>query len=341
MTATSTVSRVLLTGGTGFIGKHTARALVDAGYKVRALCRSQAPDLEAEGVEVVKGDVLDVPSIESALDGVDYVVHAAGAVSRDKDDNSVLMKVHVTGTRHVVGAACRAGVKRVVNVSTSGTVAVGNDPEMVFHEDDDVPLGLIHRWPYYLSKFLGERAAYDEIRLADTHDDGAKTELITLNPTLALGPGDDRASSTTDVRRFLDRQMPVVPSGGLSFVDARDVADAVVLALTKGRPNERYLLSALNLTFADFFDRLEEVSGVKGPALPVKVPKKLATFGIGLLEKVASTVGVELAVSQTEAEMASHFWYVDGRKAEEELGFQPREPMQTLLDTVRDLQGQA
>ncbi|MCP4501698.1 MAG: NAD-dependent epimerase/dehydratase family protein [Deltaproteobacteria bacterium] len=335
MTATK---KVLLTGATGFIGQHVAKELVNQGYKVRALCRSPSEELEYEGVEVVLGDVLDLVSVDAALLGMDFVIHAAGAVSREKGDQGLLMKVHVTGTRIVVGAACRANIKRVVNVSTSGTIAVGDDPDLVFHEEDEVPLGLIHRWPYYLSKFLAERAASDEIRLSDAHDDGKRTELITVNPTLVLGPGDDRASSTTDVRRYLDRQVPVVPCGGLSFVDVRDVATAVVSALTKGRASQRYLLGSVNLTFADFFQRLEEVSGVKGPLVPVAMPKGLARFGVGLLEKVAEKVGIELSVSQTEADMASHFWYVDSRKAEDELEFSPREPMQTLLDTVRDLQ---
>jgi dihydroflavonol-4-reductase len=110
-------------------------------------------------------------------------------------------------------------------------------------------------------------------------------------------------------------------------------------ALTHGRAGERYLLGALNTTCADFFSRLGEVSGVRGPTLPFEVPGKLATFGVGLLGKLASSIGVRLSVTEQEADMASHYWYVDARKAIDELGFSPRDPMETLLDTVQDLQG--
>lgn len=326
--------KVLVTGGTGFIGRHVVDALVEHGVAVRALCRGQADELVRLGVEVVRGDVLDPTSVEHAVAGCTHVIHGAGAVSRSEEDRPWMMRVHINGTRHVVGAAARAGVRRVIQLSTSGVVAVSARSDLVCHEDDPTPFELISRFPYYLSKFLSDRAAADAVRL-----DGASTELITLNPSLVLGPGDARRSSTADVQRFLNRELPIVPSGGFSFVDVRDVAEVAVRCLREGRPGERYLLGAINLTFQEFFQRLEEVSGVKGPALSVPMPRRLSRFGVGVLEKLADTVGAKLPVSSQEAEMASHFWYVDARKSETELGFQPRDPMVTLLDTVRDLRG--
>lgn len=326
---------VLVTGATGFLGRHAVRALLESGYGVRALCRSEAKDLEREGVDVRRGDVLDIDSVKAALEGVDSVVHGAGAVSRNDDDSAWLMRVHVTGTRFVTGAAAQAGVRRVIHLSTSGTVAVGTDPDVVSHEDDPVPLSLIHRWPYYLSKWLAERAAHDALRLV-----GGDTELVVLNPSLVLGPGDARGSSTTDVKRFLNRELPIIPSGGFSFVDVRDVAAAITTSLTKGGAGERYLLGAINLTFADFCARLSQVSGVKGPLVPIALPRFVSRLGVGLLERAAKSVGMTLPVSEVEADMASCFWYVDSRKAEDELDFKPRDPMQTLLDTVKDLRGE-
>lgn len=327
--------RVLITGGTGFIGQHTVRALLDDGHQVRALCRGEGRELAALGAEVMRGDVLDPDSVTAAVEGVDAVVHAAGAVSRDREDSGWLMRVHVTGSRFVAGAAARAGVTRFVHLSTSGTVAVGDDAEVVFHEDDPVPFDHLHRFPYYLSKWLAERAVFDVARLT-----GGDMEVVSLNPSLALGPGDSRNSSTNDVRRFLNREIPVVPSGGFSFVDARDIATMAVRCLDEGRPGERYLLGALNLTTAEFLDRLSEVSGVRGPAVPFALPRSVTRLSVGLLEKAAELVGAKAPVSSEDADMASLYWYVDARKATEELGFAPREPMQTLLDTVRDIRGE-
>ncbi len=330
---TSGKAVVTVTGATGFIGRHAVDALVAAGFSVRALCRSAEPALEAAGATVVRGDVLDRQSVDAAVAGSTFVVHGAGLVSRDPAMASTMLRLHTLGTRNVVGAAVDAGVARVVHLSTSGTVAVGTDPDMVYRESDPPPFEQLARFPYYLSKWLAERAAADIV-------DGSRTELITLNPSLALGPGDVRGSSTEDVRRYLKREIPVVPSGGFSFVDARDVADVVVKALTEGRPGERYLLGSLNLTFVQFFERLERVSGVKGPPLSIALPRGFATWGIGLLEKAASVVGATLPVTQIEAEMASSYWYCDSRKAERELGFTPRDANQTLLDTVKDIRGE-
>ena len=327
------MASILVTGGTGFIGRHTVDALIAAGHRVRCLCRSDEPGLAQAGAEVVRGDVLIKDSVARALEGVELVVHGAGLVSRAADDAPLMMKLHVNGTRHVVELAKDMGVKRVLHLSTSGTVAVGNDASMVYREDDPVPFESLSRFPYYLSKWLAERVAEDTVR-------GSKTQLVTLNPSLALGPGDTRGSSTTDVKRFLNRELPIVPSGGFSFVDARDVAGVVVTALEQGRHGERYLLGALNTTFADFFDRLGQVSGVAGPPLSIPMPRRFATFGIGLLERAADLVGAKIPVTSMEAEMASSFWYVDSRKAERALGFKPRDPMVTLLDTVKDLRGQ-
>ena len=326
-------SFVLVTGGTGFIGRHTVDALIAAGHRVRCLCRSDEPELTRAGAEVVRGDVLFKDSVARALAGVELVVHGAGLVSRAADDASLMMKLHVNGTRHVVELACAMGVKRVLHLSTSGTVAVGTDATMVYREDDPVPFKALSRFPYYLSKWLSERVAEDSVR-------SSRTQLITLNPSLALGPGDTRGSSTTDVKRFLDRELPIVPSGGFSFVDARDVASSVVAALEQGRPGERYLLGALNTTFTDFFHRLTQVSGVAGPSLSIPLPRRFATLGIGLLERAADLLGATIPVSSMEAEMASSFWYIDSRKAERALGFKARDPMVTLLDTVKDLRGQ-
>ncbi len=142
------------------------------------------------------------------------------------------------------------------------------------------------------------------------------------------------------MKRFLDRELPIVPSGGFSFVDARDVADTVVAALEQGKNGERYLLGGLNCTFKEFFERLGQVSGVRGPALSVPLPKRVATFGIGFLERIADVVGAKLPVTTVEAEIASAFWYVDPRKAERALGFTARDPMVTLLDTVKDMRGE-
>ena len=324
------MARHLVTGATGFLGGHLVERLLEEGHEVVALCREEEPELSARGVTVAPGDVLDRESVERAADGCVGVFHCAGKVSRHPEDAEELYKLHVDGTRSVL-AACKAkGVRRFVHASTSGTVAVSDDPRRFATEDDEAPLALIARWPYYRSKLYAERAALEA-------NEPGVLDVVSVNPTLLLGPGDLRGSSTEDVRLFLERRIPAVPAGGLSFVDARDAADAMVLAMDRGKPGARYLIGAKNLTIRRFFECLERVSGVHAPLLPMPRMPMMARLGAPWLGRALERLGQFPVPDPVSLEMAQYFWYLDSSRAEAELGWTPRDPMQTLADTVRDL----
>ena len=128
-----------------------------------------------------------------------------------------------------------------------------------------------------------------------------------------------------------------MPAGGLSFVDVRDVATAMISAFERGRPGERYLLSAVNLTVATFFDRLERLSGVPGPTLRLPRSRALAAGAARLFTGAVKALGGEPPVDEASVEMGQYFWYCDASKAERDLAFSPRDPGETLRDTVDDL----
>jgi dihydroflavonol-4-reductase len=158
---------------------------------------------------------------------------------------------------------------------------------------------------------------------------------MAVNPSLLLGPGDTRGSSTEDVRLFLDGKIAAIPSGGVSFVDARDAADAMVRALERGRGGTRYLVSACNVTVRELFARLERVSGVKAPWAPL--PREASRAAGIILERVATAMGREPSIDVESLELARHYWYVDASRAERDLEWSPRDPTTTLADTVADL----
>ena len=195
-------------------------------------------------------------------------------------------------------------------------------------ESAPYPTELVGGWPYYLSKIYQEKLALD---LAAT----LGLDLVIVNPSLLLGPGDERTSSTGDVRRFLKREIPVVPDGGVNFVDVRDAARATVAALEKGRAGERYLLGGPNWTVAEFFGRLERASKVRGPRL--KLPNQLQRRVASLLEHAYRALDRDPPVERIAVEMAQVYWWCDSAKAQRELGFAVREPGETLDDTIRDL----
>ena len=198
--------------------------------------------------------------------------------------------------------------------------------ERIATEEDVAPISVVGRWPYYLSKIYQEKAA-----LRFHRDTGLP--VVVLNPSLLLGPGDARLSSTDVVFKFLERHIPAMPGGGLSFVDVRDAARAFVAALTRGRTGERHLLGGANMTFADFFGRLSRLSGV--PAPRVRLPSGMNVAGARLLERFHAWREKEPPLSPEEVEMGECWWYVDSTKAERELGFSPRDPQETLHETVR------
>src|SRR5262249_50326665 len=136
---------------------------------------------------------------------------------------------------------------------------------------------------------------------------------------------------------FLEQKIPFVPAGGLSFVDARDAAHAMVLAMDRGRAGERYLVGAANLTFEAFLGRLGRLSGVAAPKLRLPKSAKLARAGAALMSRVAKHLPIELPLDPVSADMAQHFWYVDATKAETDLGWAARDPNETLAETIDDL----
>jgi len=325
------MSRYFVTGATGFLGTHLVAQLVAGGHEVVALCRQQRPSNGSlDGVTMRLGDVTDAASIRDAADGCERAFHCAGLVSRHIEDAEAMYRVHVDGNKATLSALKDVGIERVVVASTSGTIAVSDDPDAIADETCAPPMGLIARWPYYRSKLYAERVA-----LECNSDD---FEVVCINPSLLLGPGDLRGSSTEDVRQFLERKVPFSPAGGMAFVDARDAAAAMILAMDKGAAGKRYLVNAANLTVSAFFGRLERISGVKAP--PIRIPRTSATVaGVSadLISRAAKALNMSAPLDRVSAEMAQYFWYCDASLAQRELGWRHRDPNDTLSDTVRDL----
>lgn len=317
--------RILITGGTGFLGTHIVRNYLAFGETNLKVMASRVPEwMKDAGVKAIEGSVTDRDDVAKACKNVSAIFHLAGKVSRDNDDAMSMNNIHLQGTRLLCEAATEAGVRTMILASSSGTIAVSED-EQIFDETFPQPVNLFTKWAYYASKYYQERAA-----LENFNGDGQR--LVIMNPSLLLGPGDERMSSTKPVLDFLGRKVPYCPGGGLNFVDARDAANAFISALEKGKHQEKYLLGAANMTFEQFFGRLERLSGVSAPLM--KVPKKLAMAGSSIISSIYKNWGKASPVIPNEVEQAECFWYFNSLKAQEELRFAPRDPQETLQDTI-------
>jgi len=320
------LKRLWVGGATGFLGAHLVRVLKEQGHELVLASRSGG---EVEGLPVQAVDVLDAAAVAESARGCQGAFLATGKVSRDRGAGEELHRAHVLGTRGALAGLRNAGVGRVVVASTSGTVAVSSDAAHIADESSQVPLSLVAMWPYYRTKLYAEREALEA--------NSPEFEVVLVNPSLLLGPGDLRESSTGDVRRFLERAIPAVPGGGVAFVDVRDAAQGMWLAFERGRAGERYLLNAKNMSVAAFFQRLERITGVKAPALHMPRSRPLAIGVNRLFSKALRAIGGQPPVDEVSVEMAQYYWYCSSNKAERELGFSARDPGETLRETVADL----
>ncbi len=316
----------LITGATGFLGAHLVRDLVGRGERrLRALQSGPPPAWLGElGVEIVRGSVTSPADVSAALAGIDRVYHLAGFVSSKPDDAHRMYDVHVNGTRVLCQAAAAAGVRRIVMASTSGTIAVSRRTDAHLDEESPAPIDLISRWPYYASKLYQEETARRAC--------GGSVELVIVNPSLLLGPGDDRLSSTRVILQFLGREIAMTPAGGLNFVDARDAAAVFPVAMERGAPGQRYLVGGTNWTFAELFGRLERMSKVPGPLL--KGRGKVPLFAAHAQAALYRGFGKSPPFEPASVDMAGHFWFFESTKAARDLDFVARDATDTLFDTV-------
>jgi len=323
-----TEKKILITGGTGFLGTHIVRQFLDAGEKNLRVMASSVPDWMTDaGCESFAGSVTNKNDVGEATKNVEAIYHLAGKVSFAYDGAAQMNKIHVEGTRLLCEAAKENGVKNFILASSSGTSAISETDE-ILDETYPQPVEILIKWAYYASKYYQERTALQIFK-----DKGER--LVILNPSLLLGSGDERLSSTKVILDFMAKKLPITTAGGLNFVDARDAANAFVQALDKGRHQERYLLGAVNWTFAEFFGRLERLTGVSAPML--RVPKRVAVVGSNIIESLYKNWNKTAPFEASEVEMGGYFWYFDSTTAEEELGFTTREPQETLQDTIKYL----
>ena len=323
-----TEKKILITGGTGFLGTHLVRQFLDAGAKNLRVMASSVPEWMTDaGVEPFAGSVTRKEDVSGATKNVEAVYHLAGKVSFAYDGAAQMNKIHVEGTRFLCDAAKENGVKNFILASSSGTSAISETPE-ILDETYPQPVEILTKWAYYASKYYQEKTA---LRIFQDKGD----RLVILNPSLLLGSGDERLSSTKPILDFMAKKLPITPVGGLNFVDARDAANAFFNALDKGRHGERYLLGAVNWTFAEFFKRLERLTGVSAPVL--KVPKSVAVFGANFIDSIYKNFNKTTPFEASEVEMGEYFWYFDSAKAAEELNFTTRDPQETLQDTIKYL----
>src|SRR3954447_11692158 len=309
----------LVTGATGLVGSHVARALVARGDRVRVTAPAHAAlDAIADlDVEVVAVDVTDRRDMRRALRGVDRLFHVAGATPL-RAGWKELYRANVVGTRVALEEALGAGVERVVH--TSAAAAIGPAERTGTADETHVYNAARSGLAYANAKAEAEREA---LRVC-----AQGLPVVIVNPAHVLGRGDVHRSSTELVRRFLRRPIAVYVDGALCIVGATDVARGHLLAEERGRVGERYILGGRNFTNDRLFADLGRLSGVEPPAIRLPLAAALAWA------QAAQALPGRPAITVEEVRALSLWWAYRSTKAKRELGWSTGHHEQPLIDAI-------
>lgn len=327
--------RYLITGATGFLGRHVLQHLAEQHPQARAVALLRTPSAWQEqdwaagltNVDVVAGGLMDDLGQRADLGELDGIFHLAALVRHSRSDSEEVYRTNIDGTLQMVRLAA-AKRCRLIYVSTSGTVGVFNsrrewaDEHSVYREQE------VAAWPYYDSKVKAERAAR---KLADE----LGVELVIMRPPVLLGPGDHRFRSTGNIIRYLRRKLPFLIRGGMHFIDIRDASAAMVRAMQRESIQPVYHLSGVACSLDSFFKMVENASGVEPPKmhLPYGLALIAARSASGLAGLLPGHVESPLP-DPVVVEMAGKYWDVRSRYAVTDLAFVNRPGQETINDTV-------
>lgn len=311
---------VLVTGGSGVVGRPLVARLLSEGNTVRALARSPQSSqiLTGMGAQVVSGDVLDLKSLVDAMQGTEAVFHVAGVNEMCSPDPSRMYRVNVDGTRNVVRAAASAGVARIVY--TSSAVTIGEPAGTIGHETSP------HRG-YVLSHYERTKTLAEQVIFGESTD----VEVVSVNPSSVQGPG--RSTGTARlILGVINGELRLMTDSVLSIVDIEDCTDGHLLAWRNGIAGERYILNGFTMTIRE---ALELVEKILGRHLTVRfVPPSVAAIGGSLVGGSFRLIRRTPPVCREMVRVLQHGHRYDGSKAARRLGVRYIDPETTLARTI-------
>jgi dihydroflavonol-4-reductase len=310
---------ILVIGATGFLGCHLVQLLLERGQAVRALGRDATvlAEVGAMGAEPRRVAIEDERSLRRAAEGCELVYHVAGFVSHNPRDRARLLEANGESVRRIVDATePTARIVHTSSIAVFGPVASEDERG----DERSTPPDWLERFPYHASKLLGQRYAREAFE--------SGRDVVTANPGFVIGPGDRGGGTTWPMRVYLKGLLRFIVPGGLSYVDARDVATGLVAVAEKGLSGEKYILSSDdgNLSHEAFFAKVGELSGK--PRRQLMMPAKTAVR----LARLAPW-----PVAAHEIRPASHWWFFSSERAKRELGYSPRPIDETIADTLEEL----
>lgn len=314
-----------VTGGKGHVGFALVKELESRGENMKLLLRSDSPAFDGIKCEKIFGDVCDMQTLEKTFSGVDTVYHIAGVVDISGTKDDLLWKVNVEGTKMVVEACKKAGVKTLVYVSSIDAIPmVGTDVlTEISHFDPDVLEGTYAKTKATATQYV-----------LDSADDNLK--VCVVHPSTCIGPYDNNKTSSmcSVIDMFSKGLMPITfDFGTCNFVDVRDVAKGMVAAAEKGGNRECYLLCGDVITVSGYMSVLAAACGKKPPKIALK--QKTVFKMLPLIEKLCNLAKLPPMINDYSMRKTLENFNFSNQKARTELGFAPRDLQESFADTVK------
>jgi dihydroflavonol-4-reductase len=318
--------RVLITGGTGFLGSHLCRRMLQDGHEVRVLCRptSSPATLNGASVERVLGDVTDADSVERAVQDRDWVIHAAASLGDLKSNRDWQWRVNVDGTGHILQACLAHNVRRLLHVSSVAAVGISDDPARPASED--FPFSLRD---FGLSYQLSKRRAEELVFAGVEHG----LDAVVVNPAYIFGPLGQDYRGLRMLQKV--RRCRLVPyfRGGLCVVHVLDVVEGIVAALRRGKTGHRYILGGENLSFRALLESTARALQLRRQLVPV--PRLLSSVAARVLDLWDRWHNLPPRMSYAMHQWLHCYHYYDSTKARRELGYAPRDFEAILRECLR------
>ncbi len=303
--------KVLVTGADGLLGSNLVRDFLSRGFQVRAFLLPNSPSKTLDGLNIERftGNILQPEDLEKAMDGCDYLVHAAANTNIWPNRSEIVRKVNVDGTKNIAQAALKTGIKRIVYIGTANSFGFGpkSDPGDETRPYQSQKYGLDYQDSKYEAQqyLLGQ---YKENNLP----------VIIINPTFMLGPYDSKPSAGAMILAIYNRKVPAFAPGGKNYVYVKDVCAAIANAIEgKGRVGECYIAGHQNYNFKEAFTKIATITGVKPPGF--SLPGGILKFYGRIGSAMGAITGKAPTVSYPMTQISCDEHYFSAAKAVKEL----------------------
>lgn len=305
--------KCFVTGATGFIGNRLVETFVDKGYDVHILVRNKDFQNRHPKIKVFQGDLFDVEVLSKAIQGCDFVFHMAAYANLWSKDKTLTYRTNVKGTENILQAALKNKIKKVVFTSSAGTLPPSEKMELV---DETYPLPDEYLTDYETTKKQAEQLCIEYVKKG--------LNIVIVNPSRVFGPGllNKSNSVTILIKKYVEGKWRVIPGDGSqvgNYVFIDNVISGHILALEKGRTGEKYILGGENVSYAELFGLLAEITGKNYQML--HLPLSLMML-VGKLELfLAESFGKKPLITPPWVKRYQQNRLLSSNKAETQLGY--------------------